>query len=264
MDKRHDSPAPKDRVSSFPMRPSVSTDDVLSGLGSPSKHGTRKSPAGVWRTPFSQRSTPAPSVQPIRIDVPLTRATSAQPNPPLATFQLSSSAQKNRNEWSPPGRGARTHKGSIPAAKKPLRPPAPWQQPRPTASGDGAEKPRVSVPPTKHVSFQEPPSNQQPRDHQELRGPWRREAQEKLQEQWRLRAVELLHEEVRLLQGKGERTAEENERLRRLNLEWQFQTRLQEVQRRAEEEEEDEDLDVAVVLQRLGDKTSNAEVNQGT
>lgn len=77
--------------------------------------------------------------------------------------------------------------------------------------------------------------------------------------------MELLHEEVRLLRAKDERTAEENERLRRLNLEQQFQTRLQEVQSRGEEdEEEDEDLDMTVVLQRLGDKTSKAEVCQGT
>lgn len=265
LDKRHESPAQKDRAAAFPIRSSVSTDDVLSDLTSPSKRGSHRSSAGVWRTPFSQQSTPAPSVQPIRIDIPLSRAASAQSNPPLSTFQLSSSSvQKKRNEQS---RGAHVHESSVPAAKKPLRPPVLWRQQRPATSGDGAEKPRVRIPPTKHVSFQEPPCKQNtagpvtPRDHQELRDPWRREAQEKLQEQCRLQAVELLHEEARLLRAKDERTAEETERLRRLDLEQQFQTRLQEVQSRGEEdEEEDEDLDMTVVLQRLGDKTSKAEV----
>ncbi|XP_037550755.1 afadin [Nematolebias whitei] len=267
LDKRHNSPARKDRAPSFPIRSSVSTDDVLSRRSSPSKRGSHRSPAGVWRTPFSQQSTPAPSVQPMRIDIPLTRAASAQSNPPLSTFQLSSSlVQKKRNEQS---RGARVHESSVPAAKKPLRPPVLWQQQRPPTSGDGAEQPRASIPPTKHVSFQEPPRKQnttgpvKPRDHQELRDPWRREAQEKLQEQCRLQAVELLHQEVRLLRAKDERTAEENERLRRLNLEQQFQTRLQEVQSRGEEEEEeDEGLDMTVVLQRLGDQTSKTETTR--
>lgn len=85
----------------------------------------------------------------------------------------------------------------------------------------------------------------------ELRDPWRREVQEKLEKQQRLHVVELLQQGVKELQAKAKRSAEENDRLRKLNLEWQFQKRLQEIQQRGEDEEEDEDLDMMAMIQQL-------------
>lgn len=75
-----------------------------------------------------------------------------------------------------------------------------------------------------------------------------------LERRQRLKAVELLQQEAQQLRAKDKRSAEENDRLRKLDLEWQFQKRLQEVQQRDEEEEE-EDLDMMVILQQLGDRT---------
>lgn len=56
-----------------------------------------------------------------------------------------------------------------------------------------------------------------------------------------------------VLQAKPERTAEENDRLRKLMLEWQFQKRLQESKQSddEEDEEDDEDVDTVMIMQRL-------------
>ncbi|TNN78222.1 Afadin [Liparis tanakae] len=246
--------------SSFPIRSSVSTHDVLlSEYCSPApprqgqqQHGRRASGAGVWRTPFSQHPTPTPSNPPMRIDIPVTvaaRAHAGPPPPALTTFQSqtpqarghdpvyacpTTAAGKRPQSWFPPQQqGAATHRGH----------------------GGQAAKPQVSITPTKHVSFLEPPAK--PRDPRGRADPWRREAHEKMEKQQRLRAVELLQQEVMELRGKASRSEEENGRLRRLSLEWQFQKRLQEVQRRGgdeeeeEEEEEEEDLDMMVTLQQV-------------
>lgn len=55
------------------------------------------------------------------------------------------------------------------------------------------------------------------------------------------------------MQAKPERTAEENDRLRKLMLEWQFQKRLQESKQSddEEDEEDDEDVDTVMIMQRL-------------
>ncbi|XP_068577714.1 afadin [Cebidichthys violaceus] len=250
--------------SSFPIRSSVSSHDILSDYSSPAKQqqGSRTSGAGVWRTPFSQHPTPTPSNQPIRIDIPVTRAVNSHTSPPLTTFQSSSllaarmsqtlkvHGHKNRADY--------IYACAITATKKL---PQPSQQQRSTTHRGQAAKPQMSITPTKHVSFQEPPTQQKqsagpakPKDPQERSDPWRREAQETLEKQQRLRAVELLEREVQELQGKARRTVEESYRLRRLSLEWQFQKRLQEVQQRGEDEEdeeEDEDLDMMVTIQQL-------------
>lgn len=76
-----------------------------------------------------------------------------------------------------------------------------------------------------------------------------------LEKQQKLHVVELLEQEVQELQAKAKRTAEENNRLRKLSLEWQFQKRLQEIQQRGEDEEEDEDLDMMVTIQQLEMRT---------
>uniref|UniRef100_A0A8C1ZIC5 Afadin n=1 Tax=Cyprinus carpio TaxID=7962 RepID=A0A8C1ZIC5_CYPCA len=83
--------------------------------------------------------------------------------------------------------------------------------------------------------------------------PWKRDAREKLEKQQQLHIVDLLDKEIQELQAKPERTAEENDRLRKLMLEWQFQKRLQESKQNEEDEEEedDEDVDTTLIMQRL-------------
>ncbi|XP_078797498.1 afadin [Oryzias latipes] len=215
--------------SSFPIRCSASAHDILSGRSSPSKPQQRgpDSCAGVWRAPFPQQAVP--TVQPIRIDIPVTRAVYA--SPPLTTFQQNSSRTgrtlhaDRQGPWSPAGRVF-----SASAAPK------------------ASDKPQVSITPTKHVSFQEPPPQHRSSgpgrrgDPRGLSDPWRREAREELRKQQRLLAVERLQQEVEELQKKEQRTSQENDRLRRLSLELQFQRRLQEAQRGEEEEEEEEEI----------------------
>ncbi|XP_044231429.1 afadin [Thunnus albacares] len=274
--------------SSFPIRPSYSSHDILSDNSSPTKRQqeSRTSGAGVWRTPFSQHPTPTPSIQPsIRIDIPVTRAASAQSNPPLTTFQQSSSllaVKKSQmlkvhgqtsqagQKQSPQTQAYEIYACPISATKKLPQPSLLTQQQRPGTHGGQAAKPQVSITPTKHVSFQEPPTQQKQgtgpmrqKDLQELSDPWRREAQEKLEKQQRLQVVELLEQEVQELQAKEKRTAEENDRLRKLSLEWQFQKRLQEVQQRGEDEEEDEDLDMMMMIQQLEKRVQNKRSSEG-
>ncbi|XP_061599316.1 afadin [Cololabis saira] len=206
--------------SSFPLRPSASAHDVLSD--SPA----RTTAAGLWRTPFSQQATPTPSVQPVRIDIPLTRAGPSPPNPPLTTFQQSHAPQRR----APP-----TYACPVSAATKP------------------------SISPVKHVSFQQETSAVTARPSpRELGDPWRREAREQLEKRRALQAVERLGREMAALQAKARRSAEESGRLRRLSLEWQFQKRLREEQQDGEEEEEDE-----VVVQQPADRASPMESKSG-
>ncbi|XP_072222021.1 afadin [Leuresthes tenuis] len=261
--------------SSFPIRSSVSSHDILSDNSSPTKQlqGIRTSAAGVWRTPFSQQSTPTPSTQPIRIDIPITRAMNTQSNPPLTTFQHSYSVQAVKLSQTLYVGGHKqgpqsqiSHIYAHPVSQPSLS----AQQQRSTTCRDKVEKLQVSITPTKHVSFQDASPEQKrstgptrQRDPQELCDPWRREAQEKLAKQQRLQAVEHLEREVHRLQAKAKRTAEENDRLRKLSLEWQFQKRLKEIQQRGEDEEEDEDLDMMVTLQQLDTRTSQAENKRG-
>lgn len=72
--------------SSFPIRASVSADDILSDYCSPNQQ-QRSLPSGtrVRRTPFSQH--PAPIIQPIRIDMPVIGAARTQTNSLLNAFQ---------------------------------------------------------------------------------------------------------------------------------------------------------------------------------
>ncbi|XP_031684095.1 afadin-like [Oncorhynchus kisutch] len=80
--------------------------------------------------------------------------------------------------------------------------------------------------------------------------PWKRDAWEKQQKQQRLQVVDLLEQEIQDLQAKAQLTPEETNRLRRLNLEWQFQQRLQEFQQNGnydddEDDDEEEDRDTS-------------------
>lgn len=282
--KNQESKQTMSHYSSFPIRSSVSSHDILSGNYSPTKQqqGSRTSGAGVWRTPFTQHPTPTPSVQPIRIDIPVTRAVNTKTNnPPLTTFQTSSflavkmsqTLKVNGNKQSPQNQAHDIYACPSPATKKLPQSSILSQQQRSTTQRDQAAKPHVSITPTKHVSFQEPPTQQRQglapakqRDPQELCDPWRREAQEELEKQQRLHVVELLKKEVQELQAKQQRTMEESNRLRKLSLEWQFQKRLQEVQQRGEdedEEDEDEDLDLMLTIQQLEERTQNRRSSAG-
>ncbi|XP_072265216.1 afadin isoform X23 [Pyxicephalus adspersus] len=83
--------------------------------------------------------------------------------------------------------------------------------------------------------------------------PWKRDAKEKLEKQQQMHIVNMLSKEINELQNKSERNAEENDRLRKLMLEWQFQKRLQESKQKdddEEDDEEDDDVDV-LIMQRL-------------
>ncbi|XP_051062040.1 afadin isoform X4 [Phodopus roborovskii] len=83
--------------------------------------------------------------------------------------------------------------------------------------------------------------------------PWKRDAREKLEKQQQMHIVDMLSKEIQELQSKGDRSAEESDRLRKLMLEWQFQKRLQESKQKDEddEEEEDDDVDTMLIMQRL-------------
>ncbi|XP_041106416.1 afadin-like isoform X3 [Polyodon spathula] len=81
--------------------------------------------------------------------------------------------------------------------------------------------------------------------------PWKRDAREKMEKQQQLHIVDMLNKEIQEIQAKPERTAEENDRLRKLMLEWQFQKRLQESKENEEDEEDDEDVDTMLIMQRL-------------
>ncbi|XP_056422846.1 afadin isoform X7 [Hyla sarda] len=84
--------------------------------------------------------------------------------------------------------------------------------------------------------------------------PWKRDAKEKLEKQQQMHIVDMLSKEINELQNKSERSSEENDRLRKLMLEWQFQKRLQESKQKDEdddEDEEDDDMDSILIMQRL-------------
>ncbi|XP_071997239.1 afadin isoform X5 [Engystomops pustulosus] len=84
--------------------------------------------------------------------------------------------------------------------------------------------------------------------------PWKRDAKEKLEKQQQMHIVDMLSKEINDLQNKVERSAEENDRLRKLMLEWQFQKRLQESKQKDEDDDEDEDdddMDTILIMQRL-------------
>ncbi|KAG8430407.1 hypothetical protein GDO86_017871 [Hymenochirus boettgeri] len=86
--------------------------------------------------------------------------------------------------------------------------------------------------------------------------PWKRDAKEKLEKQQQMHIVDMLSREINDLQNKPDRSSEENDRLRKLMLEWQFQKRLQESKQKDDDdddddEEEEDDMDTMLIMQRL-------------
>lgn len=242
---------------SFPIRASVSSHNILLDTSSPQKQQQRPqtSVAGIWRTPFSQQ--PIPSIQPVRIDIPVTRAGKAQLNPPFSTFQSSSIVSAKKGQTLKVNGQIRSiqsqenlYASPISSSKKLPQLSLLSQQQRGSTLKGQAIKPQISLSPVKHVSFQEPPFQQKKitspakrKETQEPCDPWRREAQEK--QQW------FLQQEVRELQAKAKPSVEENQRLHKLSLELQFQSKLQELQQRGEDEEGAEDLDMMMTVLQL-------------
>ncbi|XP_018597993.2 afadin isoform X4 [Scleropages formosus] len=160
----------------------------------------------------------------------------------------------------------------VPVPMQISQPYLPPQQPQqPTRPEKLASLPRA-LPPPQETVIRELLPQQQPRtierrdlqyitiSKEELSSgdslspdPWKRDAREKLEKQQQMHIVDLLDKEIQELQAKPERTAEENDRLRKLMLEWQFQKRLQESKQSEEDEEEedDEDVDTVLIMQRL-------------
>lgn len=234
--------------SSLPIRSSSSAHNIPSDVCSPTKQqgGSRPSAAGVWRTPLSQCLPP--STQPIRIDIPLTRAMTTQTSPQTTSMNQNFHHSDHHIYACPISANKKRPQSSFPRQQ---------QQQRTTIREE-------ALTPTKHVSFQDPPAQQrhppkQGKDPEQGTDVWRRkEAQAKLEKPKELCEVELLEQEVQRLWIKEERTLEENVRLRRLSLEWQFQKRLQEIQKKGnddEEEEEDEDPDTLLMIQQLEKQT---------
>lgn len=257
--------------SSFPIRSSFSADDILSDYCSPNQQQSSL-PSGikVRRTPFSQH--PAPIIQPIRIDMPVTGAAKTQTNSLLTAFQGPSLLSANMNPNFKASGSAQTPQNQdnhiyvypIPVAKKL---PQPSQQQNNTTDRTQA-KHQVGITPKKQVSFQEPPNQQKQgsgptnqKDPQQVTDLWTREAQEKRQKQRGLHAVELLEHEV---QANAKHTMTENDRLRKLSMEWQLQKMLQEIPKRGHDEDEEDDVNLGrmMMIQQLEKRTQVSTVNK--
>lgn len=259
-------PATMSNYSSFPIRSCVSTLDICKDVTSPKMQESRTRGAGVWRTPVSQHPTSTPSVQPIRIDIPITRAEAARSNPPLTTFQTPSSQTLkmsiNGHKESSQNQEDHMYANPISVTKK-VPPPSllsTQQLKRSSIFKGQIVKPQVSITPTKHVSFQEPPTHHKKvtvpvkKKEQEVCRPWRRTTQEEMEKQVKLLEVETLEKEVQELQAKMKHSEEENNRLHKLSLEWKFQKKLQEVQQTREDEDKDRDLEMMVMIQQMDTK----------
>ncbi|XP_055361973.1 afadin [Betta splendens] len=235
---------------SFPIRSSVSSHDILMDGTSPKKQqqGPQTRGAGIWRTPFSHH--PTPSMQPVRIDMPVTRAVKTQLNPPLSTFQGSSMVAVKKGQSQVHQSQDNLYACPISAIIKLPQPLLPSQQQRGSPLRGQVIKPQISLSPVKHVSFQEPPIQQKisslakQKEPRQLCDPRRGEALENLDEQ-------------REVQAKAKAPVEEKQRLHRLSLEWQFEKRLRELQQRGEDGEEDEDLDLMMRVLQLDRRVQN-------
>uniref|UniRef100_A0A671NA04 Afadin-like n=1 Tax=Sinocyclocheilus anshuiensis TaxID=1608454 RepID=A0A671NA04_9TELE len=247
--------------------------------------GNHKSGPGRWKTPIAPHSGPVGVSQPSRSDLPPPpppahydyepQTNLPLPPPPSVTQQQAAAAaatadRKKREEQQ---RWYEKEKARLEEERERKRrdqerklvqirnPPGPPPQP-----------PHLPRQPPQDTVIRDLLPQQQPRtierrdlqyitiSKEELSAsdslspdPWKRDAREKLEKQQQLHIVDLLDKEIQELQAKPERTAEENDRLRKLMLEWQFQKRLQESKQNEEDEEEedDEDVDTTLIMQRL-------------
>ncbi|XP_077587862.1 afadin isoform X1 [Stigmatopora nigra] len=200
LDKSQTITTKQNHHSHLPIRSSFSTQNIL--LRDPVKE--RETRAGVWRTPFSQQLTPMPSIQPIRIDVPITRPAVSHTNPPLTTFQHGSYLVAPRSSQALQINGHSHPKCPIRAGPSRLAP-------------QTVAKPQVSITPTKHVSFQEP----------------------------------LSQEKQNATKAEPENFRERDEKIKMHEVERRFQQKLREVQQQADEGDDEQDLDMMVIIQEL-------------
>ncbi|XP_034153326.1 afadin-like [Esox lucius] len=286
LDTKHN--APKENqlwryYSSFPMKPCVSTHNIHSNctvrLSTKTSQSIHSTGSGYWKTPMS--NSPSSTIQPIRIDMPVTQPAHSQPRAPMITFQHTPTLMGIKPNQSHEGKG-QTHSllgnpGSHPqltsllhhttcpilsgVSTRKLQPPptsaAQTQQQKalsteqpakyqlfPTLSKDTSlHRPQPGTTPA-HQDQYFSMNKEQPSEGNNVLSPdpWKRDALEKQQKQLRLQVVGLLEREVCDLQSNTQLTPEDTERLRKLNLEWQFQKRLQEFQ---ENGDDDEDRDTS-------------------
>uniref|UniRef100_A0A671N9C1 Afadin n=1 Tax=Sinocyclocheilus anshuiensis TaxID=1608454 RepID=A0A671N9C1_9TELE len=252
--------------------------------------GNHKSGPGRWKTPIAPHSGPVGVSQPSRSDLPPPpppahydyepQTNLPLPPPPSVTQQQAAAAaatadRKKREEQQ---RWYEKEKARLEEERERKRrdqerklvqirnPPGPVPQPYlPPLSSLPRQPPQDTV--IRDLLPQQQPRTIERRDLQYITiskeelsasdslspDPWKRDAREKLEKQQQLHIVDLLDKEIQELQAKPERTAEENDRLRKLMLEWQFQKRLQESKQNEEDEEEedDEDVDTTLIMQRL-------------
>uniref|UniRef100_A0A671N976 Afadin n=1 Tax=Sinocyclocheilus anshuiensis TaxID=1608454 RepID=A0A671N976_9TELE len=252
--------------------------------------GNHKSGPGRWKTPIAPHSGPVGVSQPSRSDLPPPpppahydyepQTNLPLPPPPSVTQQQAAAAaatadRKKREEQQ---RWYEKEKARLEEERERKRrdqerklvqirnPPGPPQPARPDKlSSLPRQPPQDTV--IRDLLPQQQPRTIERRDLQYITiskeelsasdslspDPWKRDAREKLEKQQQLHIVDLLDKEIQELQAKPERTAEENDRLRKLMLEWQFQKRLQESKQNEEDEEEedDEDVDTTLIMQRL-------------
>uniref|UniRef100_A0A673IPJ0 Afadin n=1 Tax=Sinocyclocheilus rhinocerous TaxID=307959 RepID=A0A673IPJ0_9TELE len=254
--------------------------------------GNHKSGPGRWKTPIAPHSGPVGASQPSRSDLPPPpppppahydyepQTDMPLPPPPSITQQQAAAAaatadRKKREEQQ---RWYEKEKARLEEERERKRrdqerklvqirnPPGPPQPARPDKlSSLPRQPPQDTV--IRDLLPQQQPRTIERRDLQYITiskeelsasdslspDPWKRDAREKLEKQQQLHIVDLLDKEIQELQAKPERTAEENDRLRKLMLEWQFQKRLQESKQNEEDEEEedDEDVDTTLIMQRL-------------
>uniref|UniRef100_A0A673I0L8 Afadin n=1 Tax=Sinocyclocheilus rhinocerous TaxID=307959 RepID=A0A673I0L8_9TELE len=248
--------------------------------------GNHKSGPGRWKTPIAPHSGPVCVSQPSRSDLPPPPPPPAHydyepqtdlplPPPPSITQQQAAAAvatveRKKREEQQ---RWYEKEKARLEEERERKRrdqerklvqirnPPGPPQPARPDKlSSLPRQPPQDTV--IRDLLPQQQPRTIERRDLQYLTiskeelsasdslspDPWKRDAREKLEKQQQLHIVDLLDKEIQELQAKPERTAEENDRLRKLMLEWQFQKRLQESKQNEEDEEEEDDEDHSMLF----------------
>uniref|UniRef100_A0A8C2EM47 Afadin n=1 Tax=Cyprinus carpio TaxID=7962 RepID=A0A8C2EM47_CYPCA len=253
--------------------------------------GNHKSGPGRWKTPIAPHSGPVGVSQPSRSDLPPPPPPPVHydyepqtdlplPPPPSVTQQqaAAAAAMADRKKREEQQRWYEKEKARLEEERERKRrdqerklvqirnPPGPPQPARPDKlSSLPRQPPQDTV--IRDLLPQQQPRTIERRDLQYITiskdelsasdslspDPWKRDAREKLEKQQQLHIVDLLDKEIQELQAKPERTAEENDRLRKLMLEWQFQKRLQESKQNEEDEEEedDEDVDTTLIMQRL-------------
>ncbi|KAJ7990781.1 hypothetical protein DPEC_G00290480 [Dallia pectoralis] len=284
--------------SSFPMKPCVSThnihsNDTVHHLSTMTSQSVHKTGSGYWRTPMSNNLPSA--IQPIRIDIPVTQPALSRPHAPMTTFQQTPTLLTIKTNQSHEGKGqahgilgnpnlgshsqltAQLRQATCPlvSMRKLQAPPtisAHTKQQKtirtaqPTQSNDtclyrsNAKQQSGTISGHQDQYFSMNKEQTSKGNNGPSPDPWKREAREKQQKQQRLQVVGLLEGEVCDLQSKTQLTPEETDRLRKLNLEWQFQKRLQEFRQNGDDDE-DKDTSTEGSVQGYDEVNDNLQEN---